>query len=84
MQIEKWNRTTTLQPEKPEVILLDDASAPVKAGFYILLTSYDDLYSDDWILPTGNLCERSGALKGECNYCNKVSCRSFDRGTKGN
>jgi tetraacyldisaccharide-1-P 4'-kinase len=25
MQIEKWNRTTTLQPEKPEVILLDDA-----------------------------------------------------------
>jgi hypothetical protein len=28
MQIEKWNRTTTLQPEKPEVILLDDFSAP--------------------------------------------------------
>jgi hypothetical protein len=36
--IEKWNRTTTLQPEKPEVILLDDFSAPRLTGFYILLT----------------------------------------------
>lgn len=50
--------------EKPEVILLDDAfqHRKVKAGFYILLTSYGDLYSDDWMLPTGNLREsRSGA-----------------------
>ena len=47
------------QPEKPEVILLDDAfqHRKVKAGFYILLTSYGDLYSDDWMLPTGNLRE---------------------------
>lgn len=55
-----------LQPENPEVILLDDAfqHRKVKAGFYILLTSYDDLYSDDWILPTGNLREsRSGAKR---------------------
>ncbi|MEO8237566.1 MAG: tetraacyldisaccharide 4'-kinase [Flavobacterium sp.] len=52
------------QPEKPEVILLDDAyqHRKVKAGFYILLTSYDDLYADDFMLPTGNLREsRSGA-----------------------
>ncbi|MDI5898260.1 tetraacyldisaccharide 4'-kinase [Flavobacterium yafengii] len=51
-------------PEKPEVILLDDAfqHRKVKAGFYILLTSYGDLYSDDFMLPTGNLREsRSGA-----------------------
>jgi tetraacyldisaccharide 4'-kinase len=47
--------------EKPEVILLDDAfqHRKVKAGFYILLTSYGDLYSDDWMLPTGNLRESS-------------------------
>ena len=54
------------QKEKPEIILLDDAfqHRKVKAGFYILLTSYGDLYSDDFILPTGNLREsRSGAKR---------------------
>nr|WP_315179734.1 tetraacyldisaccharide 4'-kinase [uncultured Flavobacterium sp.] len=54
------------QNEKPEVILLDDAfqHRKVKAGFYILLTSYGDLYSDDFMLPTGNLREsRSGAKR---------------------
>ena len=54
------------QTEKPEIILLDDAfqHRKVKAGFYILLTSYGDLYSDDFILPTGNLREsRSGARR---------------------
>jgi len=52
------------QKEKPQIILLDDAyqHRKVKAGFYILLTSYDDLYADDFMLPTGNLREsRSGA-----------------------
>lgn len=51
---------------KPDVILLDDAfqHRKVKAGFYILLTSYDDLYSDDFMLPTGNLREsRCGARR---------------------
>jgi tetraacyldisaccharide 4'-kinase len=54
------------QQEKPEVILLDDAfqHRKVKAGFYILLTSYGDLYADDFMLPTGNLREsRSGAKR---------------------
>ncbi|MFV5689020.1 tetraacyldisaccharide 4'-kinase [Flavobacterium sp. ZT3R25] len=51
--------------EKPEVILLDDAfqHRKVKAGFYILLTSYGDLYSDDCMLPTGNLRESSSGAK---------------------
>lgn len=52
------------QNQKPEVILLDDAyqHRKVKAGFYILLTAFDDLYADDFMLPTGNLREsRSGA-----------------------
>ncbi len=56
-----------LQP-KPEVILLDDAyqHRKVKAGFYILLTPYYDLYSDDILLPTGNLREpRSGADRAD-------------------
>jgi tetraacyldisaccharide 4'-kinase len=54
------------QNNKPEIILLDDAfqHRKVKAGFYILLTSFGDLYSDDFMLPTGNLREsRSGAAR---------------------
>ncbi|WP_295338271.1 tetraacyldisaccharide 4'-kinase [Flavobacterium sp.] len=56
------------QKDKPEVILLDDAfqHRKVKAGFYILLTAYDDLFCDDWMLPTGNLREsRSGAERAD-------------------
>ena len=52
--------------KKPQVILLDDAfqHRKVKAGFYILLTSYGDLYADDFMLPTGNLREsKSGAKR---------------------
>ncbi|WP_353169047.1 tetraacyldisaccharide 4'-kinase [Flavobacterium sp.] len=43
----------------PDIILLDDAfqHRKVKAGFYILLTAYDDLFSNDFILPFGNLRE---------------------------
>lgn len=54
------------QTNKPDIILLDDAyqHRKVKAGFYILLTSFDDLYADDFMLPTGNLREsRSGASR---------------------
>ncbi|WGK94592.1 MULTISPECIES: tetraacyldisaccharide 4'-kinase [Flavobacterium] len=52
--------------KKPQVILLDDAfqHRKVKAGFYILLTAYDDVFADDFLLPTGNLREsRSGAKR---------------------
>lgn len=48
----------------PNVILLDDAfqHRKVKAGFNILLTTYSNLYTDDIMLPTGDLREpRSGA-----------------------
>jgi len=51
---------------KPEVILLDDAfqHRKVKAGLYILLTAYGDIYSHDFMLPTGNLREwQSGAQR---------------------
>ena len=56
------------QKIKPDVILLDDAfqHRKVRAGLYILLTAYDDLYSDDFILPTGNLREsRRGAKRAQ-------------------
>ncbi|TCP26867.1 lipid-A-disaccharide kinase [Tenacibaculum skagerrakense] len=53
---------------KPDVILLDDAyqHRKVKAGFYILLTKYNDLYVNDFLLPTGNLREsRRGAKRAD-------------------
>ncbi|MBC7642724.1 MAG: tetraacyldisaccharide 4'-kinase [Flavobacterium sp.] len=54
------------QPEKPNLILLDDAfqHRKVKAGFYVLLTAFNDLFTDDFLLPTGNLREsRIGATR---------------------
>ncbi|MCK0123570.1 tetraacyldisaccharide 4'-kinase [Gelidibacter sp. F2691] len=54
--------------QPPQVILLDDAfqHRKVRAGFNILLTSYDDLYVDDILLPTGNLREpRQGAQRAD-------------------
>ncbi len=56
-----------LNPQ-PEVILLDDAfqHRKVKAGFNILLTSYDNLFYKDIVLPTGNLREpRSGYKRAD-------------------
>lgn len=52
----------------PEVILLDDAfqHRKVTAGFYILLTKYNDLYTNDLLLPAGNLREsRRGAKRAD-------------------
>ena len=54
------------QVQKPEIVLLDDAfqHRKVKAGFYILLTTFGDLYVNDFILPSGNLREsRDGAKR---------------------
>ena len=53
------------QTNKPDVILLDDAfqHRKVKSGLYILLTSYHDLFVDDYILPTGNLRESSNGAR---------------------
>ncbi len=48
-------------PNPPDVIVLDDAfqHRKVKAGLNILLTSYDNLYFEDEVLPAGNLRESS-------------------------
>lgn len=53
---------------KPEVILLDDAyqHRKVKPNFSILLTKYNDLFVDDYLLPTGNLREsKKGAKRSD-------------------
>lgn len=53
---------------KPNVILLDDAfqHRKVKARFNILLTTYSSIYTDDMVLPTGNLREpKSGAKRAD-------------------
>lgn len=55
-----------IKQKQPNVVLLDDAfqHRKVKAGFNVLLTSYDNLYVDDFVLPTGNLREpKSGAKR---------------------
>lgn len=57
-----------LEQKSPDVILLDDAyqHRKVKGSFYILLTKYNDLFVDDFLLPTGNLREsRSGAKRAD-------------------
>lgn len=61
------NQLLELNPE-PQVIILDDAyqHRRVKAGLYILLTAYNDLYANDYILPAGNLRESSkGARRAD-------------------
>ncbi|WP_129749430.1 tetraacyldisaccharide 4'-kinase [Flavobacterium beibuense] len=72
----------SLEP-KPEVIILDDAyqHRKVKAGFYVLLTAYGDIYSDDYLLPAGNLREgRSGAKRADVIIVTK--CPSHLSGAK--
>lgn len=54
--------------QSPEVVLLDDAfqHRKVKGSFYILLTKYNDLFTNDFLLPTGNLREsRNGAKRAD-------------------
>lgn len=54
-----------LQKKKPEVILLDDAfqHRKVTGAITILLTTYENLYVEDYLLPTGNLRESSAGAK---------------------
>jgi tetraacyldisaccharide 4'-kinase len=57
-----------LEKENPDVILLDDAfqHRKVKAGFTILLTTFDTPYFKDIVLPTGNLREpKCGAKRAD-------------------
>lgn len=67
-RVEGIEKLRALQ-QQPEIILLDDAfqHRHVTAGFHVLLTMYNDLYVDDFMLPAGNLREpRSGAKRADC------------------
>jgi tetraacyldisaccharide 4'-kinase len=53
---------------QPELVLLDDAyqHRSVKAGFYIMLTTYANPFFEDIVLPTGDLREpRSGYKRAD-------------------
>lgn len=54
-RVEGINKLTSLT--NPDVILLDDAfqHRKVDAGLNILLTDYNHLYCDDYLIPAGNL-----------------------------
>lgn len=49
----------------PDVILLDDAfqHRKVTAGFYVLLTKFDNLYTNDLLIPGGDLRESKRGAK---------------------
>ena len=57
--------TNLIKSNTPEVILLDDAfqHRKVKGSFYILLTKFDNLFMDDFLLPMGRLRERREGAK---------------------
>jgi tetraacyldisaccharide 4'-kinase len=63
------NRANGIQQIKrnfsTDVVLLDDAfqHRRVAAGLNVLLSVYDDLYVNDWILPAGNLRETTHGAK---------------------
>ncbi|MDG3580812.1 tetraacyldisaccharide 4'-kinase [Galbibacter pacificus] len=54
-----------LEAENVEVIVLDDAfqHRKVKAGLNILLSTYSELYTDDFLLPAGNLRDLKSQAK---------------------
>lgn len=56
---DRQNGISMLQQENTEIVLLDDAfqHRKVKAGLNILLTAYNALYVNDFMLPTGYLRE---------------------------
>lgn len=70
---------------KVEVILLDDAfqHRKVKGSYNIVLTSYGDLFTDDFLLPTGNLREpRKGASRADCIVVTKCPKQILDEDIK--
>src|SRR5690554_2718798 len=57
-RVEGVSKLLKIVPET-EVVLLDDAfqHRKIKAGLYIMLTAFDDLFYNDLVLPAGNLRE---------------------------
>lgn len=58
-----------IKEASPQVIVLDDVFQHryVKPGFMVMLTSYEQLFYNDLVLPAGNLREsRKGAQRASC------------------
>src|SRR5688500_16636551 len=64
---ERLNAIPQLLHDRPEtqVIILDDAfqHRAVRAGLNILLTDYNNLFTRDWFLPTGDLRDERKSYK---------------------
>jgi tetraacyldisaccharide 4'-kinase len=82
---DRQNGISVLENEiKPEVILLDDAfqHRKVKPNLSILLTAFDELYTSDWYLPTGNLRDnKREAQRADCIIVTKcpTNCTEIER-----
>ncbi|MGD0711597.1 MAG: tetraacyldisaccharide 4'-kinase [Bacteroidales bacterium] len=66
-------------------IILDDAfqHRSIKAGLNILLTDYNNLYTDDYVLPSGSLREfRSGAKRADIIIVTKCPRTLSETGRK--
>ncbi len=63
-RVEGINKLLQLE-NPPEIVLLDDGfqHRKVKASYNILLTKFNDLFTDDFLLPTGNLRESRRGVK---------------------
>ncbi|MBK6525983.1 MAG: tetraacyldisaccharide 4'-kinase [Crocinitomicaceae bacterium] len=63
-----------LQKPETNLILLDDAyqHRAIHAGFKILLTSYNEPFYSDFMVPLGNLREFRAGKKGRCCDCNQM------------
>lgn len=67
---------------KPDSFLLDDAFQHryVKPDLSILLTAYGDLYTDDWLLPAGNLREPfRGAARADLIVVTKCPAQLLEK-----
>lgn len=57
-----------------QIILMDDGfqHLPIKPGYSIILTDYNNLFTEDWLMPSGTLREfRSGAKRAQCIIVSK-------------
>lgn len=67
-----------LKQFRPDVILLDDAyqHRKIRPSFSLLLTKYDDLFINDFLLPAGNLREsKNGAKRADAIVVTKCEER---------
>ena len=75
------DRTTGVQnlveSVKPEVVILDDAfqHRKIQGSLYVLLTTHQKLFTDDFVLPAGNLRE-SASNKERANIIIVTKCPS--------